>query len=538
MAQNENYSQVDLRVGTEAQFNAKVDTLPAGTLFGITDATVSKADLSTDLKNEINGKYSKPSGGIPKTDLASSVQTSLAKADSALQSHQSVKLESGTNNGTLKLTVNGTSTDNIAVKNLGSAAFTATSNYATAAQGAKADRAIQKPSNPTTESAITINSSGTVSTKPLSSITGKTEVYVGSTTPTNPDEILWINPDGNSKYESLIDSKYTKPEGGIPKSDLSSEVQSSPNKANTALQSHQTITTGTSNGTISVAGTNVSVKGLGSLAYKSSLTKSDVGLGNVDNTSDKAKPISTATQNALNGKYTKPTGGIPKSDLASGVQTSLGKADTALQSHQTITTGSTNGTISVGGTNVSVKGLGSLAYKSSVTKSDVGLGNVVNAGQDSTPTANSSNYVTSGGVKSYVDTATSLLGAYPVGAIYISYNRTDPGSLFGGSWTQLKDRFLLAAGTSYTAGSTGGEATHTLTESEIPEHSHSDRLGWLDDHKTNNPLGINGTALTVISNPGNARVDDPQAHVGLTGGSKAHNNMPPYLTVYMWKRVS
>lgn len=61
MAQNENYSQVDLRVGTEAQFNAKVDTLPAGTLFGVTDATVSKADLSTDLKNEINGKITQPS---------------------------------------------------------------------------------------------------------------------------------------------------------------------------------------------------------------------------------------------------------------------------------------------------------------------------------------------------------------------------------------------------------------------------------------------------------------------------------------------
>lgn len=145
MAQNENYSQVDLRVGTEEQFNAKVGTLPAGTLFGTTDSTVSKADLSTDLKNEINGKinkpanptsdsavvmdssgtvstkllseigsnitvdselsdssenpvqnkvinsalngkYAKPSSGIPKTDLASEVQTSLGKADSALQS--------------------------------------------------------------------------------------------------------------------------------------------------------------------------------------------------------------------------------------------------------------------------------------------------------------------------------------------------------------------------------------------------------------------------------------------------------------------
>lgn len=73
MAQNENYSQVDLRVGTEAQFNAKVDTLPAGTLFGITDATVSKTDLSTDLKNEINGKLNKPT-----TPSAESAVTMLA----------------------------------------------------------------------------------------------------------------------------------------------------------------------------------------------------------------------------------------------------------------------------------------------------------------------------------------------------------------------------------------------------------------------------------------------------------------------------
>ena len=93
-------------------------------------------DIATvgQLNTGLNAKYTKPEGGIPKTDLASSVQTSLGKADTALQSHQTVKLESGTNNGTLKLTVNGTSTDNIAVTNLGSAAFTAASNYAAAAE--------------------------------------------------------------------------------------------------------------------------------------------------------------------------------------------------------------------------------------------------------------------------------------------------------------------------------------------------------------------------------------------------------------------
>lgn len=74
MAQNENYSVVDLRIGTEEQFNAKVGTLPAGTLFGVTDATVSKADLSTDLKNEINGKINKPSN--PTSDSAVVINSS------------------------------------------------------------------------------------------------------------------------------------------------------------------------------------------------------------------------------------------------------------------------------------------------------------------------------------------------------------------------------------------------------------------------------------------------------------------------------
>lgn len=59
-------------------------------------------------------------------------------------------------------------------------------------------------------------------------------------------------------------------------------------------------------------------------------TKAMVGLGNVDNTSDEAKPISTATQAALDAKYTKPSSGIPKTDLASAVQTSLDKADSAV----------------------------------------------------------------------------------------------------------------------------------------------------------------------------------------------------------------
>ena len=109
---------------------------------GIEATTVNNA--LKELSDRVNGKYSKPEGGIPKTDLASGVQASLGKADTALQSHQSVVLATGTNNGTLKITVGGTTTDNVAVNGLKSAAYTESSAYATAAQGTKADNALPK----------------------------------------------------------------------------------------------------------------------------------------------------------------------------------------------------------------------------------------------------------------------------------------------------------------------------------------------------------------------------------------------------------
>lgn len=79
-----------------------------------------------ELLTSIGEKYTKPEGGIPKSDLATAVQTSLGKADSSIQS---VSLAGGTNNGTLKLTVDGTATDNIAVTGLGSAAYKAEGDF-------------------------------------------------------------------------------------------------------------------------------------------------------------------------------------------------------------------------------------------------------------------------------------------------------------------------------------------------------------------------------------------------------------------------
>ena len=63
--------------------------------------------------------------------------------------------------------------------------------------------------------------------------------------------------------------------------------------------------------------------------------------------------------------------------------------------------------------------------------------------------------------------------SYPIGAVYISFNSTNPGEIFGGTWEQINDKFLLSAGTSYAAGTQGGEATHILTTAEIPSHIHN-----------------------------------------------------------------
>lgn len=119
---------------------------------------------------------------------------------------------------------------------------------------------------------------------------------------------------------------------------------------------------------------------------------------------------------------------------------------------------------------------------------------------------------------------------YPIGAIYLSISATDPKLLFGGTWTRVKDRFLLAAGDTYSAGKTGGEATHTLTAQEMPKHSHA-MMYYLANGSTS--WGYN------FQSPG-APSDPKLSSSGVyeAGGSQPHNNMPPYLAVYIWKRTS
>lgn len=126
---------------------------------------------------------------------------------------------------------------------------------------------------------------------------------------------------------------------------------------------------------------------------------------------------------------------------------------------------------------------------------------------------------------------------YPIGSIYLTVDPTfDPSVTFGGTWEQIKDRFLLASGDTYTSGNTGGEATHTLNTNEIPSHKHQAthniyRGGSLLIKNT--AIGSDNPFYMLDAEPTEEALDTQN-----TGGGQAHNNMPPYLVVNVWKRTA
>lgn len=120
---------------------------------------------------------------------------------------------------------------------------------------------------------------------------------------------------------------------------------------------------------------------------------------------------------------------------------------------------------------------------------------------------------------------------YPIGSIYMGINNVNPSTLFGGTWEQITDTFLLAASDitsaspTYIGGATGGEAEHVLTIDEIPAHTHTYSK---PSYRTIMYAGSSTTGTTGASSTATSS----------TGGGLAHNNMPPYLAVYVWRRTA
>ena len=173
------------------------------------------------------------------------------------------------------------------------------------------------------------------------------------------------------------------------------------------------------------------------------------------------------------------------------------------------------------------------------------------------------------------------LAAYPVGAYYMSSDSTSPAVLFGGTWTQITNRFIFAAGSGYSVNSTGGSATKTLVTDNLPSHSHS--CGAAGNHThTRGTMNITGTFGTGSNTPslyrddtsgafynsgtngnkygsGNTNNDrtskvtldasrnwsgatssnGSHAHtIGSTGKGTAFDVMPPYIVAYVWRRTA
>ena len=139
---------------------------------------------------------------------------------------------------------------------------------------------------------------------------------------------------------------------------------------------------------------------------------------------------------------------------------------------------------------------------------------------------------------------------YPVGSFYISAKSTNPATLFGGTWEQIQGRFLLGMSSSYPAGSQGGEATHTLTTSEIPPHKHGILEAFnasfvYPSSRTSSATSSTGNYALLLNSTTNDYVTEQQASVGRLIASdnietrgQVHNNMPPYLSVYIWNRTA
>ena len=153
---------------------------------------------------------------------------------------------------------------------------------------------------------------------------------------------------------------------------------------------------------------------------------------------------------------------------------------------------------------------------------------------------------------------------YPVGSIYISYNSTNPSSFLGGTWEAFgKGQTLVGVDTSQTefdtVGKTGGEKTHTLTVDEMPSHTHiqdshthsiTTMLGYYDRNDVGGSWTSFGQRFIITGQGFSSGVYIEQSNILTsyvnasttatnqnTGGSKAHNNLQPYITVYMWKRT-
>ena len=307
------------------------------------------------------------------------------------------------------------------------------------------------------------------------------------------------------------------------------EIDAATQAANTATENANTAASN-ANTARDAANTAASTANTAATNANAAKDAANSAAGKIDNMTVSATPASTGTATAalstVDGHYHLALG-LPKGDTGATPQISVQVQTGAAGSEASVSVSGTAEepvillTIPRGDTgrieNLTINGKPVESGTITLTAADVGALATSGTAADSSKLGGKT-------------LAEIMLVLYPVGAVYISVNSTSPASLFGGEWESIGGRFLLGADSTYTAGSTGGEATHTLKTTEMPSHNHASGHGYVNV--------ANGSDKQALANQYMSGDDYSGNSTNYSGGSAAHNNMPPYLAVYMWKRVS
>ena len=131
---------------------------------------------------------------------------------------------------------------------------------------------------------------------------------------------------------------------------------------------------------------------------------------------------------------------------------------------------------------------------------------------------------------------------YRVGDYLLSESATHPSTSWPGtSWVQVQGQMILGASKDYPVGSEGGEAEHTLTLPETPSHAHYEQLDFSGFGVRNlaaSPGTGEGIGKVFIAQDAGSSASEFYVQTDPAGGGQSHNNLPPYITIYRWRRIA